>query len=76
MVYNVPCKDSDHLHIDKTGRSWSNCLGERKQAFKSANLQSKLVNHAIFNSDFPDFKNITIIKSNCNNFKSRIFSED
>lgn len=72
-VYNIFCKDCDYVYNGETGRPYNIRLEEHKCSFKSVNLQSKLINHAIDTSHIPGFENITTIKYNGNDFKSRIF---
>lgn len=54
---------------------WHSCNICVHKHFKSGDLCSKLANHATKVNHLLDFENIKLTKSNCNNYKIRIFLE-
>lgn len=50
-------------------------LRKGKRFSTSSDLSSKFVNHTLEIGPVPDYENIKLIKSNCNNYKSKLILE-
>lgn len=74
-IYSIPCKDCNSVYIDEIGHTCIIHLAQHKCAYKSKKLQSKLVQYSLDTDYTPDFASIIVIRSSCNNIRSRIFLE-
>lgn len=75
VVYSFLYKDCGSVHIGESGRSLNIRVWKHKRAFKFGDLYSNLINSEIGTGEIHYFENIALIKSNCNNYKSRILKE-
>lgn len=64
-----------NISIGKIRRSCNISLEELKHVHTSGNLKSKIFIYWIDIDRIPDFENIKIVKSNCYNYKSKLFLE-
>ena len=63
------------MYISETGRIGTNRIKEHKRAFKTSDLRSKLVYHALETNHVSNFEMVKVLASGVSLYESRIFLE-
>ena len=75
IIYSIPCKNCKSVYIGETGRTGIIRSNEHKRSFKSGDIRSKLVNHALETDHVPDFGMATVLAAGINSYESRLLLE-